>query len=207
MTKKKVEMVFILDRSGSMGGLEKDTINGFNKMVKKQKKHDGDAFVTTVLFDDEYECLHDRIELKKMKPLTKNEYFVRGSTALLDAVGKTIQRVKKDYKTGTGDKSHVIFIIITDGQENASREYTADQIRKMIGKQKKKHGWEFIFLGANIDSVATAATMGISKDMAANYQADSKGVQKNFDVLEELVCELRESGVIKRNWKNDIEEG
>jgi uncharacterized protein YegL len=207
MMKKNVELVFILDRSGSMGGLEKDTINGFNKMVKKQKKHDGDAFVTTVLFDDDYELLHDRMNLQDMKPLTNRDYFVRGCTALLDAVGKTIQGVKKEYKACAGEKPHVIFVIITDGLENASREYAADQIRKMILKQKKKHGWEFIFLGANMDAVAEATSMGISEDMAANFEADSKGILKNYQVVEELVCDLRESGVVKQDWKRDIEEG
>jgi uncharacterized protein YegL len=205
MAKKNVELVFILDRSGSMAGLEKDTIGGFNKMVKKQKKQAGQARVTTVLFDDAYEVLHDRVDLGAIAPLTEKDYFVRGCTALLDATGKTIQQVKKGYKAVDGKKPRVMFVIITDGMENASQEYGADQVKKMIEKMKKKHGWEFIFLGANIDAVAAAATIGISRDMAANYKASEAGVRLNYDVLDEVMCDFREQGIIKEDWKKKIE--
>lgn len=208
MSEKKVELVFVLDRSGSMGGLESDTIGGFNGMVKKQKKQSGQAYVTTVLFDDDYELLHDREPLKDMKKLTEKEYFVRGCTALLDAMGKTITRVKKDQKKrkAYGEKHDVMFVIITDGMENASREYHAEQVKKMVDKMKRKHGWEFIFLGANIDAVAAASSVGISADHAANFQATSKGIRKNFQVVEAAMCSFRDYGSVAEDWKKELEE-
>ncbi|MDA8226514.1 MAG: VWA domain-containing protein, partial [Desulfitobacterium hafniense] len=153
------ELVFILDKSGSMSGLESDTIGGFNAMVSKQQKEPGEAIVTTVLFDDNYELLHDRISIKGIRPITEKEYYVGGCTALLDAIGKTIQKISNVQKQTSEDQraDKVVLVITTDGMENASREYTADSIKKMIERQKEKYDWEFIFLGANIDAIATAA--------------------------------------------------
>jgi uncharacterized protein YegL len=177
MKKNLTELVFIIDRSGSMGGLEGDTIGGFNAMLKEQHAIEGEAFVTTVLFDDKYELLHDRADIKGVKPLTDKDYTVRGSTALLDAIGKTIKKVRKTQSNTPEDNraEKVMFIIITDGHENASREYTADKIKKRIEKQKVKHGWEFVFFGANMDAIEEAGKLGISADKAQNYFADAVG--------------------------------
>jgi uncharacterized protein YegL len=173
-------LVYILDRSGSMGGLEGDTIGGFNSMLKEQQKLDGEATVTTVLFDDKYELLHDMLDVKSVKPITEKEYSVRGSTALLDAIGRTIQRVRSSDQYGKDDRA--LFTIITDGMENASREFSAAKIKKMIERQKSEWAWEFVFIGANIDSVAEAGKIGIGADMAVNYAADSAGVAETWAV-------------------------
>jgi len=202
------ELVFILDRSGSMAGLESDTIGGFNSMLEKQKKEPGEAVVTTVLFDDNYELLHDRISIKGIKPITEDEYFVRGSTALLDAVGKTINKIGNVQKHTSEElrADRVMFVITTDGMENASREYTYEKIKSMIDRQKEKYGWEFIFLGANIDAVTTAAKFGIQANRAANFHADSRGINLNYAVVSETVSEFRGGKNIEENWKADIDD-
>jgi len=208
MKKDVTELVFILDRSGSMSGLESDTIGGYNAMLEKQKKEPGEAVITTVLFDDRYELLHDRINLKGIAPITEKEYFVRGSTALLDAVGRTINKIGNAQKYTTEDEraEHVLFVITTDGMENASREFSDEKVRKMIEHQKNKYGWEFIFLGANIDAVATAERFGIGEDRATNYNADSEGTLLNYEVISETVSCLRASRPISGNWKERIDE-
>lgn len=208
MKKGLTELVFILDRSGSMGGLESDTIGGYNALLKKQQDEPGQAVITTVLFDDHYELLHDRMKLDKVKPITNNEYYVRGCTALLDAIGKTINRIAKVQKHKAEKKraEHVMVVIITDGMENASNEFSYEKIRQMINHQKKKHQWEFIFLGANIDAVATAAGFGISKERATNYHADSEGTLLNYQVISETVSCLRSSQPISEDWKEQIED-
>lgn len=208
MKKGLTELVFILDRSGSMTGLESDTIGGYNAMLEKQKKEPGEAVLTTVLFDDKYELLHDRINLRGIAPITDKEYYVRGSTALLDAVGKTINKLGNVQKHTAEDEraEHVMFVITTDGMENASNEFSYEQVRKMIEHQKSKYGWEFIFLGANIDAIAAAERFGISRDRATNYHADSEGTLLNYEVISETVSCLRASCPISEKWKDRIEE-
>lgn len=207
MKKGLTELVFILDRSGSMSGLESDTIGGYNAMLGKQKKEPGEAVITTVLFDDQYELLHDRINLRGIAPITDKEYYVRGSTALLDAVGKTINKVVNVQKHTAEDEraEHVMFVITTDGMENASREFSYEKVRHMIEHQKSKYAWEFIFLGANIDAIATAERFGIGKERAANYNADGEGTMLNYEVISETVSNLRASRTIPENWKDCIE--
>lgn len=208
MKKDLVELVFILDRSGSMSGLEDDTIGGYNAMLEKQKKEPGEAIITTVLFDDKYELLHDRINLRGIGPITDKEYFVRGSTALLDAIGRTINKIGNAQKHTMEEEraERVLFVITTDGMENASREFTYEKVRKMIEHQKNKYGWEFIFLGANIDAIAIAERFGISKDRATNYNADSEGTLLNYEVISETVSCIRANRKISDNWKERIDE-
>jgi uncharacterized protein YegL len=208
MKKDLTELVFILDRSGSMSGLESDTIGGYNAMLAKQKKEPGEAIITTVLFDDSYELLHDRINLRGLAPITDKEYFVRGCTALLDAVGKTINKIANVQKHTAEDEraEHVMFVITTDGMENASREFNYEKIKQMIEYQKSKYGWEFIFIGANIDAIATAERFGIDKDRATNYHPDSEGTLLNYEVISETVSCLRASRNISENWKQRIDE-
>ncbi len=185
MKKGKTELVFIIDRSGSMGGLERDTIGGFNAMLKEQQGIDGDAVVTTVLFDDKYELLHDRIDIRAVAPLTDKDYTVRGSTALLDALGRTIHKIRA-VKKHTAENYHaekVLFVIITDGQENASREYSAERIKTRIERQKEKYGWEFVFFGANMDAVMEAGKLGIEADRAQNYCADAIGTSVAYTAM------------------------
>lgn len=207
MKKGLTELIFILDRSGSMSGLESDTIGGYNAMLQKQKKEPGEAVITTVLFDDKYELLHDRINLQGIEPITDKEYFVRGSTALLDAVGITINKIGNVQKHTAEDEraEHVMFIITTDGMENASREFSYEKVRQMIGLQKSKYDWEFIFLGANIDAITTAERFGISKDRATNYNADSEGTLLNYEVISETVSCMRANHSISEDWKDRIE--
>ena len=192
MKKGLTELVFILDKSGSMSGLESDTIGGFNSMLKKQREEAGECRVTTVLFDNRYTLLHDRIDIRAVSPITEKEYYVGGSTALLDAIGRTIGKITAVQKNTAEDyrAEKVIFIIITDGAENASREYDAAQVKKLIEREKEEHGWEFIFLGANIDAVET----GIDSDRAVDYVPDKAGTELNFRVMSEAVSELRSSG-------------
>ena len=193
MKTNKTELVFILDRSGSMGGLESDTIGGFNSMLAKQQAEPGECRITTVLFDHEYEVVHDRIDIKAVSPITDSEYFVRGNTALLDAVGKTINKIggvqKNTAEEYRADK--ILFVITTDGMENASREYSYEKIKSMIENQKEKHGWEFIFLGANIDAVEVANRFGIAKNRAQNFHNDSEGIALNYAVVSEAVTSFR----------------
>jgi len=203
----RTELVFILDRSGSMSGLESDTIGGFNAMLARQKSESGEARVTTVLFDDHYELLHDRINISAISPITNKDYYVAGSTALLDAIGKTIHKIgnvqKQTSESHRADK--VMFIITTDGMENASREYTTDKIRHMIEHQTSKYNWEFIFLGANIDALDTAQKFGIHPDNAANYCADSEGTALNYDAMSKVVSEFRSTGYVSTQWKEEID--
>jgi uncharacterized protein YegL len=208
MKKGLTELVFVLDRSGSMSGLESDTIGGFNSVMTKQKAVEGDANVTTVLFDDQYELLHDRYNLKKIDKITDKQYFVRGTTALLDAIGKTIHKMGNAQKYASDDEraEKVMFVIITDGMENASAEYSYDKIKKMIDRQKEKYGWEFIFLGANIDAVKTANRFGIAEDRAANYHADGEGTMLNYDVISETVSMVRAKRSIDGHWKDKIDK-
>jgi len=208
MKKGLTELVFILDRSGSMSGLEVDTIGGYNAMLEKQKKEPGEAIITTVLFDHRYELLHDRINLRGVAPITDREYFVRGSTALLDAVGKTINKIGNAQKNTAEEEraEHVMFVITTDGMENASREYHYEKVRQMVEHQKSKYSWEFIFLGANIDAIATAERFGIGKDRATNYNADSERTLLNYEVISETVSCMRASRPIQENWKKRIDE-
>lgn len=208
MKKDLVELVFILDRSGSMSGLEDDTIGGYNAMLEKQKKEPGEAIITTVLFDDRYELLHDRIYLRGIEPITDKEYFVRGSTALLDAVGRTINKIGNAQKHTVEEEraERVLFVITTDGMENASREFTYEKVKQMIEHQKCKYGWEFIFLGANIDAISTAERFGISKDRATNYNADSEGTLLNYEVISETVSCIRANREISKDWKERIDE-
>ena len=184
------ELIFILDRSGSMGGLESDTIGGFNSMLAKQQAQPGECRITTVLFDDSFEILHDRIDIKAVGKLTEHDYFVRGCTALLDAIGKTVKKINKVQKNTAEDyrAEKVVFIITTDGMENASREYTFEKIKSMVEKHKKKHNWEFIFLGANIDAIDVASRVGISKNRTQNFHNDSKGIELNYNVVSETVA-------------------
>lgn len=199
----KVELVFILDRSGSMGGLELDTIGGFNSMLEKQKK-ESEAYVTTVLFDHDIETIHDRVSISEMKPLTEKEYYVRGSTALLDAIGYSIDHIEKVHKYIRKEDcpDSVLFVITTDGMENASRKYTYNKIKDMI-ETKKKSGWQFIFMGANIDAVQEAGRFGINESMAVNYHADSIGTRKNFDALGKIVNRMMSCPVME---ESSIEE-
>ena len=189
-----------------MTGLESDTIGGYNSLLAKQKQEKGEAVVTTVLFDDNFEILHDRISIEGVAPITEKEYFVRGTTALLDAVGKTISKIGNAQKHTSeqvrADK--VMFVIITDGMENASKEYSHAYIKKLIKQQKEKYAWEFIFLGANIDAIATAAEFGIDADRAADYQADGEGTMLNFKAINHVVSEFRENSIIDASWKKEI---
>ena len=200
------EMVFILDRSGSMAGLEKDTIGGFNSLIEKQKKQDGKCYVSTVLFDHETQVIHDRVELANIKPMTDNDYFVRGCTALIDAIGGSIHHIKNIHKYARREDvpEHTMFVIITDGYENASRKYSSDQVKRMIEHEKEKYGWEFLFIGANIDAVETAKHFGINEDRAVNYHADEKGTEVVYDTISDACCNLRASMPLSDNWSNKI---
>ena len=208
MNKNRTELVFVLDKSGSMSGLEDDTIGGYNAMLRKQQKKPGEAIVTTVLFDDEYELLHDRINIKEIEPITEKEYFVGGCTALLDAIGKTIHKIynAQKYMKEEHRADKVMFVITTDGMENASREYTYERISEIIEIQKKEYNWEFIFLGANIDAISTAKRVGISADRAANYYADSEGTKLNYEVVSEVISDFRANKSIDQSWKEKIDE-
>lgn len=211
MKKGLTELVFILDRSGSMGGLESDTIGGFNGMIEKQKKQDGEANVTTVLFDDKYDLVHDRFPIQAIKPLTEKEYYVRGCTALLDAVGRTIHKMINIQKNFPEDMKaeKVIFVITTDGLENASREFGYEEIRRMIERQKEQYGWEFLFLGANMDAVAEARKFGIAADRSVTFENDSQGVAMNYRVVEQAISNMRAASCmasVDGSWKKEIEE-
>lgn len=207
MKKNVTELVFILDRSGSMRGLESDTIGGFNSMIHKQKKEEGEAVVTTVLFDNHYELLHDRIPLESISDMTEKEYYVRGCTALLDAMGMTIQKIRNvQLRTKESERAEkVIFVIITDGMENSSREYSAGQVKQMVEEQKKE-GWEFLFLGANIDAVHEAARFGIQEDRAVTYCNDSKGVALNYASVSRAIGDMRRKKHVTGEWKAEIEK-
>lgn len=215
MKENLTELVFILDRSGSMGGLESDTIGGFNSMIRKQQNEEGEALVSTVLFDDETEVLHDRVGIDRIGVMTDKEYYVRGCTALLDAVGGAIHHIGNIHKYAREEDvpAKTLFIITTDGLENASRKYTYDKVRTMIERQKEKYHWEFLFLGANIDAVEVAGRMGIAKERAVNYECDSAGTALNYSVLEKAVSRARRckssvemcAAFAEGEWKEEIE--
>lgn len=206
MKKNLTQLVFILDRSGSMAGLESDTIGGFNAMLEKQKKEDGECIITTVLFDHEVELLHDRIDIRAVRPMSEKEYMVRGSTALLDAIGKTIHKIGNAEKNTAEEyrAEKVMVVIITDGEENSSRFYSLKEVKHMIERQKERYGWEFIFLGANIDAVETATRFGIDKDMAVDYVPDKEGIQLNFSMMSEAVASYRACGSVPQSSLNKI---
>ena len=200
------ELVFILDRSGSMVGLEADTIGGFNAMIEKQKKEDGECYISTVLFDNVSEVLHDRVKLSDIKPMTDREYTVRGCTALIDAIGGAIHHIGNIHKYARPEDvpEHTMFIITTDGMENASQRYSSEQVKRMIKRQKEKYGWEFLFIGANIDAVETAARYGISKDRAVNYNADGEGTHILYESVAKAVCNVRASAPLGADWSDEI---
>ena len=201
------ELVFILDRSGSMGGLESDTIGGFNSVIEKQKKIEGAARVTTVLFDDKVELLHDRVDLATIAPMTSKDYFVRGCTALLDAVGSTVKRINKTQKASAeGRPDHTIVVIITDGMENASRQFTFDQVRKLIERRESKNGWEFMFMGANMDAIAAAGSIGIHADRAATFVNDSIGQATVYAACDMAMTSMRCGCAPGAEWKDSIEK-
>ena len=200
------ELVFILDRSGSMSGLESDTIGGFNAMIEKQKKQEGLCYVSTVLFDNVSEVLHDRIKLSDIKPMTDKEYTVRGCTALLDAIGSAIHHIGNVHKYARKEDvpEHTLFVITTDGMENASCNYTSDKVKSMIERQKDKYGWEFLFIGANIDAVETASRYGISEDRAVRYTADEKGTEILYETVCEAVGNVRACEPLGASWSEKI---
>jgi len=207
MKKNLTEMVFILDCSGSMAGLEADTIGGFNGMIERQKKADGEALVSTVLFSNDSQVIHDRVDLRKIEPLTERQYSVGGCTALIDAIGGAIHHIGNVHKYARPEDvpEHTIFVITTDGMENASRRYTSDRVKAMVRRQKEKYGWEFLFLGANIDAVETAAHFGIGADRAVTYHNDPQGQAINYAAVSAAVCQVRSNAPLESDWKEEIE--
>ena len=208
MRKGLTELVFILDRSGSMYGMESDTIGGFNSMIEKQKQLEGCAYVSTVLFDNESVVLHDRVSLHKIEPMTERDYTPRGCTALLDAIGGAIHHIANIHKYAREEDvpEHTIFVIITDGKENASQRYTSDRVKQMIETEKTQYGWEFLFLGANIDAIETAKDFGIDEKRAVTYHSDRQGTRLNYDVVSEAVECMRCTSAIPDEWKERVEE-
>ena len=207
MKKNLTELVFILDRSGSMAGLEKDTIGGFNAMIEKQKAEAGDAYVSTVLFDNYSEVIHDRVALSDVPKLTEKEYYVRGCTALLDAVGGAIHHIGNVHKYAREEDrpEKTLFVITTDGMENASRRYSYGKVKEMTQRQKEKYGWEFLFLGANIDAASEAARFGIDADRAADYHADTQGTAVIYEAMSDVVYSVRASRPVEAGWKKKID--
>ena len=207
MKKGLTEIVFILDRSGSMSGLEKETIGGFNSTIERQKREEGEALVSTVLFDDDMEVLHDRVSLEKIAPLTDKEYYARGSTALLDAIGGAIHHIGNVHKYAREEDrpEKTIFVITTDGYENASRKYSSDRVKQMVERQKQKYGWEFIFLGANIDAVETARNFGIDEARAANFVNDGAGIEVMYEAQCCLMSDIRHNRKNERMWKKNVD--
>ena len=202
------ELVFILDRSGSMGGLESDTIGGFNSLIEKQRKQDGECFVSTVLFDNVSEVVHDRVKLADVMPMTDKEYYVRGCTALIDAIGGAIRHIANVHRYIRPEDvpEHTVFVITTDGMENASRKYSSDEVKRMVERQKEEFGWEFLFIGANIDAVETARHFGIGADRAVNYHSDKKGTAVLYKTVAETVCSVRADAPIDASWSRRISE-
>ena len=207
MKNNMTELVFILDRSGSMAGLESDTVGGFNAMIEQQKRETGECYVSTVLFSDESVVLHDRLKLADVPPMTEKDYSVRGCTALIDAIGDAILHIEKIHKYARPEDvpEHTMFVITTDGQENASHRYTSDKVKKMIEAKKEAHGWEFLFIGANIDAVETAARYGIKKDRAVNYHADEEGTFALYRTVSRAVGSVRASAPLGEDWSEEID--
>ena len=205
--KNLTEVVFILDRSGSMSGLEDDTIGGFNSMIDKQKNSEGEALISTILFDHETEVLHDRVPLSEIKPMTDKDYWVRGSTALLDAIGKSIKHIKNIHKYAREEDrpAKTLFCITTDGMENASIIYSYQQIKKMVEAQKEL-GWEFLFLGANIDAIEIASNIGISRNRAANFHNDRSGISHSYGAFGNALACFMNANIIKDCWKDDLDK-
>ena len=208
MKKNLTEMVFILDKSGSMAGLEADTIGGFNSMIERQKQAEGEALVSTVLFSNDSRVIHDRVDVRKIEPMTARQYDVGGCTALIDAIGGAIHHIGNVHKYAREEDrpEHTIFVITTDGMENASRHYTSEEVKKMVERQKTKYGWEFLFLGANIDAVETAARYGIAEDRAVTFHNDAAGQALNYEEVSAAVCSVRARRPLGREWKRRIEE-
>lgn len=207
MKKNLTELVFILDRSGSMSGLERDTIGGFNAMIEKQKKQDGECVVSTVLFNNDSQVIHDRVPIDKIEPMTERDYYVSGGTALIDAIGGAIHHIGNVHKYARHEDvpENTIFIITTDGYENASYRYSSDKVKRMIEHEKEKYGWEFLFIGANIDAVETAKHYGINQDRAVNYHADAQGTDIVYATVSQAVCNVRMNKCMAENWSEDID--
>ena len=207
MKKGLTEIVFILDRSGSMAGLEKDTIGGFNAMLEKQRQGEGQALISTVLFSNESAVIHDRVDARDVPPLTEKDYFVCGCTALLDAIGGAIHHIGNVHKYAREEDrpGRTLFVITTDGMENASRHYDLRRVRAMIERQKARYGWEFLFLGANIDAVDTAARLGIDADRAANFHCDARGTQLNYEAVSDAIGAVRCAAPLSADWKERID--
>ena len=202
------ELVFILDRSGSMAGLESDTVGGFNAMIEKQKQQEGECYVSTVLFDNESEVLHDRLPLSRIQKMTERDYTVRGCTALIDAIGGAIRHIGNIHKYARPEDvpAHTVFVITTDGMENASRRYSSDKVKQMIGRQKEKYGWEFLFIAANIDAVETAAHIGIDRSRAVNYRPDPRGTKILYETVSGTVSAVRAHQAVPADWGQRIRE-
>ena len=207
MKKDLTELVFILDRSGSMAGLEGDTIGGFNSLIEKQRRQDGECYVSTVLFNSVSKVIHDRVRLEDVKPMTEDDYFVGGSTALIDAIGSAIHHIGNVHKYARKEDvpEHTMFVITTDGYENSSRRYSSSEVKEMVERQKEKYGWEFLFIGANIDSVETAKHFGIEESRAVNYHADRKGTKVVFDAVAKAVGCMRACESLEDTWSEEIE--
>ena len=208
MKNNTTELVFILDRSGSMSGFEADTIGGFNSTIEKQREQEGKVYVSTVLFDNYSEVLHDRVDINEVKPMTRNDYRVRGCTALLDAIGGAIHHIGNVHKYARKEDvpEHTIFVITTDGMENASCEYDSERVKQMIRRQEERYGWEFLFVAANIDAVETAAQYGIGADRAVNYNADKEGTGVVYETVAKAVCRVRANAPLCADWSDDINE-
>lgn len=208
MNKNLTEIVFILDRSGSMGGLEADTIGGFNAFLEKQKKEEGEALLSTILFDHESVVLYDRVDIRKVEPMTERQYQVRGSTALLDAIGGAVHHMANVHKYAREEDrpGKTVFVITTDGMENASRRYTYREVQKMVKHEQEKYGWEFLFLGANMDAISAARSFGIREDRAVRYECDSAGTGLNFAVVSETIGKVRRGQMIDSDWSAEIAE-
>lgn len=206
MKNNLTELVFILDRSGSMGGLETDTIGGFNSLLEKQRKVDGEALVTTVLFDNQYELLHDRVNLKGVSPLTSDEYYTRGQTALLDAIGRTINKIGEAHKHTKPEEcpGKTMVVVITDGYENASREFSPQRVKYLVQLEQEKYHWEFLFIGANIDAIIAAGNLGIRADRAVNYMHDAQGQRKCYEAVNIAASSLRTCDEVIPAWINDV---
>ncbi len=208
MKKNLTEMVFILDKSGSMAGLETDTIGGFNSMIERQKMAEGEALVSLVLFSNESTVVYDRVDLNRIEPLTRRQYFVGGCTALIDAIGGAIHHIGNVHKYAREEDrpEHTVFVITTDGLENASHRYTSSEVKAMVEREKKLYGWEFLFLGANIDAVETASRFGITEDRAVNYHSDAQGTALNYAQVSDAIKCMRSCAPLSRSWKEKIEE-